>query len=67
MERTVVAKPARGEVDAARAIGIVGVLGDGVLSLVDPRDRGGVAGDGLRVTVMYSYSGFRLCRSLNLG
>ena len=62
-----VAKPTRGEVEAVRAIGMVGVLGDGVLVLVDAYDSDGVAGDGLLVTVTNSYAGFRLCRSLVLG
>lgn len=54
-DRTAVANPTRGEVDVVRAIGMVGVLGDGVFDLVDPRLRGGVpVGDGVRVTVIYS-------------
>lgn len=48
------AQETRGEVEAVRAIGMVGVLGVGVLVLVEARVRGGVAGDGVRVTVMYS-------------
>ena len=67
MDRTVVAKPTRGEVEVMRAIGMVGVLGDGVLVLVDAYDRDGVDGDGVLVTVTNSYGGFRLCRSLILG
>jgi hypothetical protein len=67
MERTVAAKPTRGEAEVVRAMGMVGVLGDGVLGRVEPRDNGGVAGEGLRVTVMYSYSGLKLCRSSTLG
>ena len=52
-ERTVVAKPTRGEA-AVRAIEMVGVLGEGVLVLVEAWDSAGVAGEGLRVTVTYS-------------
>ena len=37
-----------------RAIGMVGVLGDGVLVLVEVLESAGVAGEGLRVTVIYS-------------
>ncbi len=62
-----VAKPTRGEVEVVRAIGMVGVLGDGVLALVEAYESDGVVGDGLRVTVTNSYGGFRLCRSLVLG
>ena len=62
-----VAKPTRGEVEDVRAIGMVGVLGDGVLLLVETYDSGGVDGDGVLVTVTNSYGGFRLCRSLIRG
>ena len=67
IDLTVVAKPTRGELEAVRAIGMIGVLGEGVVVLVDAYDSDGVAGDGLLVTVTKSYGGFRLCRSLVLG
>jgi hypothetical protein len=43
----------RGEVEAVRAIAMVGVRGDGVLVLVEARVRAGT-GDGVLVTVMRS-------------
>jgi hypothetical protein len=46
----------RGELEPERAMVMVGVRGDGVLVLVETWDKDGVggAGDGVRVTVMYS-------------